>query len=625
MNEYFPYDEIRKGQDSFIKIAKDIIENKRHLLVHAPTGIGKTVAALVPALQYSLRNKKRIVFVTPRHQQHKIVIDTIKSINNRWNTRISITDFLGRQKMCNMDVSLLSSTDFNAFCKHHRENKTCPFYNKTYKDKKTTPEADILLKELHNQALYGEDLKERSYKFCPYEINVELGKKTDVIVADYYHIFSPRIREHFLKRLNTKLDDIILIVDEAHNLPSRARSLFSSRTSFYQINRVKEELKDYNKNISKLLDSINKDLMKKFRNKNNMKINGEFLVEKTDFTETVNKYIPYNDLLDELYSYSDIIHEKKERSFVSGLTTFLELWSEEDSSLVRLVNLDEKGFKLSLECLDPSIITKDVFEEVHSSVCMSATLLPLEMYSDLLQIPNPAKLQLKSPFPKENKISIILDNVTTKFSMRNEEEYKNISEELIKLSEIIPGNIGVFFPSYYIRDEILRLIREKVNKHLFIEIQGSTTEQKNKLMEDFKKASENGGGILMAVVGANFSEGVDFKGEWMNGVILVGLPLDRPDLLTKSLINYYQNKFKKGWEYGYTYPAMNKAIQAMGRCIRSEKDKGVIVLMDARYKERRYRNLLPSDYEFIEKSDEKIKELFKEYIKPKTTSLKGFI
>ncbi len=613
MLDYFPYPEVRKGQDVFMKIAEDVINKEGNLVVHAPTGIGKTASALVPSIVYAKKNKKRVVFVTPRIQQHKIVLETIKAINKKGNDFVSVVDFVGKQKMCNMDVLFLSSSDFNSFCKHAKETKTCPFYNRMYKDGKLTGKAKVEIERLFRKNINGEELKREIRDLCPYEVTVELSKNADVIVADYYHIFHPSVRESFLKRINSKFSDIILIVDEAHNLPSRARALYSSKTSFYQMNKVKEEVKEFDEEVYKIMDRIVKRLMKEFRERVEMRSNVEFIISKEYFVDVVNEYMDYGDFLDKLHSLSDEIHEKKERSFTSGFVSFMEAWFMEDSSLVRVVEVNDKGFNINLECLDPSVITKEVFENVHSSIVMSATLIPLEMYENLLGIPDPAKLQLKSPFPKENKVSLLLDHVTTKYSMRNDKEYEVIAKEIKKISELVPGNIGVFFPSYYIRDQVLRFLKD-IGKELYVEQQEMSQEQKESFIKKYKNGSRKGG-VLLGVVGANFSEGVDFKGDAMNAVIVVGLPLDRPNLMTKALIDYYQNKFGKGWEYGYVYPAMNKAIQTMGRCIRSEEDKGVIVLMDYRYKEGRYRKLIPPDYEFkiIKDYERVLKEFFGNY------------
>ena len=187
--------------------------------------------------------------------------------------------------------------------------------------------------------------------------------------------------------------------------------------------------------------------------------------------------------------------------------------------------------------------------------------------------------------------------MTTKFTERNEDQFYRIAGNIVKVINNIPGNIGIFFPSYGMMETIGGLMEHSaVDKEIVTERQDMTKLDKKRLFERFSSYVKKGNGAaLFAVVGANFSEGVDFPGELMNAVVVVGLPLQKPDIKNQALINYYDTRFQKGWEYGYIYPAMNKVMQTAGRCIRSETDRGVIILMDKRFLWNPYKDLLPRD------------------------------
>jgi len=174
--------------------------------------------------------------------------------------------------------------------------------------------------------------------------------------------------------------------------------------------------------------------------------------------------------------------------------------------------------------------------------------------------------------------------------------YKKIANEIAEVANSVPGNVAVFFPSYYLLKEVDKFVTPLLKKTSFYEVQGMSKEEKSEVLEKFKKYKDHGG-VLFGVSGGSFSEGIDLIGDLLKGVIVVGLPLAKPDVETKELINYYDDKFSKGWDYGYTLPAMTKAIQAAGRCIRSETDKGIVVFLDERYSWDMYSKCFPKDWD----------------------------
>ncbi|HLC22411.1 MAG TPA: helicase C-terminal domain-containing protein, partial [Candidatus Nanoarchaeia archaeon] len=220
---------------------------------------------------------------------------------------------------------------------------------------------------------------------------------------------------------------------------------------------------------------------------------------------------------------------------------------------------------------------------------------PLEMYEDLLGFDKnrAITLEYENPFPAENKLSIILPETSTKFTSRGKMMYEQIAAKCATIVNAVPGNTVVFFPSYALRDHIYEFLRNKCDKTLFLEDTAYTKEQRGNLLERFKEYKDQGA-VLLAVAGGSYSEGIDLPGDLLKAVVVVGLPLARPDLETQELITYYDKRFGKGWDYGYVYPAIIKILQSAGRCIRSETDRGVVVFLDERYNWQNYKKCFPS-------------------------------
>jgi DNA excision repair protein ERCC-2 len=218
------------------------------------------------------------------------------------------------------------------------------------------------------------------------------------------------------------------------------------------------------------------------------------------------------------------------------------------------------------------------------------------MFADLLGIPAFRRVakEYPSPFPRENRLALVVPQTTTRFTHRSEEQFRAIACQCAKIANSISGCIALFFPSYSIRNSVNRYFAGLYKRTLFLEQQGMTKEQKQEFLQRFVRHSQSGAALLAAASGS-FGEGIDLPGT-LKGVIVVGLPLDRPDIESQQLIDYYDKKFGKGWEYGYTMPALTRTMQNAGRCIRSEKDRGVIVLLDERYAWPRYFKAFPAEW-----------------------------
>ena len=426
------------------------------------------------------------------------------------------------------------------------------------------------------------------------------------------HILSPYIRDHFFKKINKDLDDSILIFDEAHNINEKARELLTLNLSTYLLELAIKEAKKFQfpiiedlENIKNILIELNKKIPDK---------GSEILINKEDFSGKIFNYPELNNNLD---YYSEIVLDTQKRSFIHNISNFLRNWLGKDESFIRILNHDYLknntlfNINLNYKCLDPSLITKPLIENSKLVICMSGTLTPTLMYKDLLGFNEVKLVEYETPFPKENQINLIVPNITTKFTLRNKFMYKRIAKECADIVNITPGNSIVFFPSYDLMNSIYDDFVKLSDKTIFRETKNISKLEKEELIEKFKSFSKIGS-TLLAVSSANFGEGIDLIGDFLKCVIIVGIPLSKPNLETQELIRYYDKKFGKGWDYAYTFPAVIKALQNAGRCIRSETDKGAIVFLDERYSWPKYLNCFPKDRNFIITKTplEKIKNFF---------------
>ncbi|RMD58636.1 ATP-dependent DNA helicase [Candidatus Woesearchaeota archaeon] len=585
---FFAHETLRPGQKELVEAIGKALSAGRHILVHAPTGLGKTAAALSPAIAYAKDRNISIVFLTSRHTQHRIVLETISKLQKRTGSKILVTSILGKKWMCAQEVENLPSGDFSDYCKSLVEGNKCEFYLNA-RGKGSFRAKEVIANVKAQGPLPAEEIVSqcKDARTCPYEVSLMLAEESDVIVADYYYIFHPRIRDAFLSKIKKSIEQLIVIVDEAHNLPARMRDVMTYRLSNRVIRLAIQEAKKY------VLDDIIPSLAE-LQDVLNVLSNGknERLVGKDEFIKGVNRSRPYDQLISELRLASEVVKENQQASHLSSIANFLEEWKSAEKGFARILSQDDLLTTLSLRCLDPALLTREVFDNCKSAIVMSGTLSPTGMYADVLGLENADVRSYPSPFPQENRLVLLVPRTTTKYKSRSENQFKAIACEIAKIANSIPGRIMVFFPSYFLRDKIELFLSELYDGELFYEKPRSNKVARQSLLEKFRSSKK---GALLAAATGSFGEGVDLPGV-LKGVIVVGLPLDRPDLETAELISYYDKKFGKGWDYGYTLPAMSRCIQNAGRCIRTETDRGVIAFIDERYVWPRYKDCFPQEW-----------------------------
>ncbi|MEM4282432.1 MAG: ATP-dependent DNA helicase [Candidatus Woesearchaeota archaeon] len=596
---FFPYEKKRLNQEEFMDAVYNAFTKKGKLIVHAPTGLGKTICVLAPGLRYALENNKTIVFLTSRHTQQEIVLRTVEEINKKFGRAFSVAPLRGKMTMCLQDVEKLSTTEFYEFCSSLINEDACMFY-KNAKD--GSPKQDILLKRLLASPSNAQEIVEegKAIESCPYEIAMELASKSLVIVADYYYIFNKPIREAFTSKTGKKLEDILLVIDEGHNLAERVRTLsrnvLSSTILKRAANEAEESFNDALPYINKISEAI-KQLAKGDE--------PESIVPKEQFVNLVGggSYgnMSYDNICIYLQSIGEHVRKKKRTSAIGAVGRFLEAWRGPDEGHYRILSKlparKETHFELEYGCLDPSLITKEIISQTHSTILMSGTLLPTYMYKEIFGFPEDTQLcEFPSSFPPEKRRYIALLKTSTNYEKRNNEQYEAIAEICKRIINAIPGNTALFFPSYEVMNQVKSLLEKKIDdKILFVESQNMPYEKKEKILDELVR---NDNGILLANSAGSFGEGIDLPST-LKGAIVVGIPLAKPSLKTNELIKYYKEKFKslqKGNEYGYIIPAITKSMQNVGRCIRSESDYAVHIFLDERWGNDRYGRYLPKDW-----------------------------
>ncbi len=591
----FPFSSVRQYQNELIDDVKVSVSEGRHLIANAPTGMGKTIAALYPALEYAEGSGKNVLFLTSRLSQHKMAIETAQNIG------VPAIDIVGKKWLCSHSVQDMDAVMFSNFCSSMIHDGQCKYY-KNFRQKEITPQAREMIDRISRVPAHSEDAKKMAGgRFCTYEILMEAAKKSPLIVCDYFHIFSPNEKK-FFKRIEKNISDSIIIVDEAHNLPARIRKNLSSKISTRILELAKKEDRKFGLGVADYIECIENAVTSIAKQK--LIPESESFIEKGELMGRIEKRYNYKSLVNFLSKASVMVLEEKKISFLDRVVSFLESWEGPDFGYSRIISRSRYSGKdhiaITFDCMDPSIISGEIINNSHSTVLMSGTLSPMEMYRDLLGM-NTERTTMRnypSPFPASNRLNIVVSDVTTRYKKRTEEGYAKLARTVAVCSNAIKGNAAVFFPSYEMMKRVYAICGPDIKKPVFMEEQGMAKEDRKRLQDGFA-ARYKDGAVLLGVLAGSFSEGIDLPGDKLNGVVIVGLPLEKPNLSSRALIEYYDKRFKNGMNYGYIYPAMIKVMQAAGRCIRTETDRGVCVFADERFLWSNYRNIFPADMNFI--------------------------
>lgn len=631
--ELFPY-KPRKNQIAIMENIKNTLEQHTNIIFESGTGSGKTICTITSALEFALKNEKKIVYTTRTNAQQRQVILELRAIRNlhsKKNDEIYGVGIQGRSNMCilarnNPDFENGTSDELSRLCTFEKKkarstdkkDKGCIYYrnfiNKKEKVenilgwfKKTIPTVEEFISRCEKDQI------------CPYELNKFLVQDANIVVVPYIYIFNFTIRNLLFDWLAVPEEDIILVVDEAHNLPEYIRELFSAQLSKFMLKNCILEIEKFGDpsiaggkyNVSQfcktlldivmdLSDTYVHGIMEDGIKKDDIENKDAFLPSSEFETEIMYRLNITSKTLDEivgdLIAYGEKIQEYKQknnklpRSFLHKIGVFLEFWTNLDTKLYsKLIVDEERGRNPRIEayCLDPSIGT-DVMKRFHATVHMSGTLEPIEEYRDSLGFSKDTTLvNYPTPFSSKNRKVFYVKDVTTKYSelSKNEIMYQNLEQYISSICKTFPRNTMVFFPSFNTLSQFHKMVDTKeFSGNLFVEEQKMSQCALMDLISEFKECGEDfdNSATLFSVMGGRISEGMDFPAKQLEIAILVGIPYPKPTARQRSLQHYYDLKFRKGWEYTVEAPAARKLLQSIGRLIRDEKDRGVAVILDKR-------------------------------------------
>lgn len=629
MAELFPYVP-RKNQEEIIQEITNAVAKQQQFVFESGTGSGKTICVLAAALSYALEHNKKIIYTTRTNAQQQQVIHELRAIKKKTNDdRIYGVGMQGRGNMCLLarddpEIQNGNSEELSRFCSHQKKlavsekKKGCRYYRNYLGDKE---HVQTLMEQAQRTVPTAEEFIETCEKqrICPYEVNKLIVHDALVVVVPYVYIFDKSIRIKLFDWLAIAEEDVILIIDEAHNLPDYLRELFSAELSTWMLTSCLMEAEQFgNPSLAdgrisvsafckELLDVVTvlRDtyvygmleggIRKINPDKNDALIpSHELDVELLSRLKITSRAL--KDIIADLRAYGEKIQEYKQkdgrlpRSYLHNLGVFLGFWTtvEMDQYIKLVVDSGQgKNPRVEAYCLDPSIGTS-VLRDVHCSIHMSGTLEPLDEYRDSLGLPLETRLAVyPSPFPPENRIIFFVRDVTTRYDelMKDKTILPQMWRHVSGICNRFEKNTIVFFPSY----NTLSMFRNngcfaEIHRCLYVEEQNMSQSELMELVSDFKSCGDGNGNsaALFSVMGGRISEGMDFPAEQLEIAVIVGIPYPKPTARQRGLQEYYDQKFNKGWEYAAQAPAARKMLQAIGRLIRDENDRGVAVILDKR-------------------------------------------
>ncbi len=590
----FPYKALREGQGDMIKECYRDIKHGNRLFCQAPTGIGKTVSTLYPSVKCLGEGvADKIFYLTAKQSIRREALSAMEKLN-RAGVGLRTCVIASRDSMCLNSAARLRGGRISSSC----TPELCPYANGYY-DRSSHAIADLIASgDIYDSGRISETAAK--YRVCPYELSLDLSELCDVIICDYNYVFSPTVR---LKRYfnGETAEKYIFLIDEAHNLPDRAREMFSSRLRKSEFEALIALLGENDMLSASALSVVNafERIGKLCDNDTHYSGDGE----KTGYN--ISRQLPQK-LSEELEQFSRKCdtwqkNNPEHQAFLLceelrfKIFEYLNTAERFDTGYLSFITKENGDISLLLYCLDPSGELSRALDKAAAAVLFSATLTPTDYFADILGGgKKTVSVSFPSPFPHDNLCVAIADKVSTRYEDR-EGSYKKISSCIAGTVSAHAGNYIVFFPSYSYMTEVKKVFTAKYPKVKVIE---QTKNMSPMDKESFIACFRNDGKtrIAFCVLGGSFSEGIDLPGDRLIGVICVGVGL--PSLSNENNIirDYYEEKSGCGYDYAYTYPGMNAILQAVGRVIRTETDRGIAVLIDDRYAEPKYRALFPDEW-----------------------------
>lgn len=568
----FPY---REGQRELAVAVYRTTSRGRKLFIQAPTGIGKTLSTVFPALRAIGEGYgEKLFYLTAKTITRGVAEEALEILREQGLYFRSVT-ITAKDKLC-----FLESPDCNpdacSYAKGHFDRVNDAVYDIVHKEFGITRETILQ---------YA-----REFQVCPFEFCLDISNFVDGIICDYNYVFDPdvRLQRYFGDGMK---GEYFFLVDEAHNLVPRAREMYSAVLIKEHVMLTKKLVKNLYQPLVTQLDRLNKALLELKRECDTCLI----------LPDAAHLIMLLNELFAVFEKFMDEFKEFEGRDqvldFYFEVRSFISIYERVDEHYRIYADfLDNGEFMVKLLCVNPIRNIKECLDQGNSTVFFSATMLPIRYYRQLLSNePEDYAVYVDSPFDRKNRLLLTASDVTSRYTRRNENEYRKILTYIRELAAAKKGNYMIFFPSYSYMEQVYELLEQEDFDCI---LQGSrmTESEREEFLEEFEQERECSL-VAFCVMGGLFSEGIDLKEERLIGVVIVGTGLPMVCTEQEILKGYFDETENEGFSFAYQYPGMNKVMQAAGRVIRTVSDKGVILLLDDRFLRRDYQELFPREWD----------------------------
>lgn len=574
----FPFS-YRKGQRELAAMVYQTIEDGKRLYIQAPTGTGKTLMSLYPAIKSVGRARgEKIFYLTAKTITRTVAKDTMVMLGEQGlNYRVLV--LTAKEKIC-----FLEEMECNPV--------TCP-YAKGHYDRVNSAVYDIIT---HETMFDREKIEEygKKHQVCPFELGLDISLWADCIICDYNYVFDPNV---YLKRFFQEgvKGDYIFLTDEVHNLLERGREMYSAVLYKEDFLEVKNYVKNSSRSLASRLETCNKHFLELKRECENCQVVeniAAFTMSLLRLQSEIEKFLDN----DETMTDKQIVTE-----LYLNVRHFLNMYELASENYLTYTEHTEDGrFKIKLFCVNPAANLKECMDRGRAAILFSATLLPIKYYKSLLTEESDNAVYGISPFDSAKRCVVVATDVSSKYTRRNRKEYEKIASYIKIAATAKQGNYLVFFPSYSFMEQVYNIyVQDFLNGDEKIVMQTSqmTEEEREIFLNEFEETE--GTLIGFCVMGGIFSEGIDLREERLIGSIIVGTGLPGIGNEKELLKAYFDREGMRGFDYAYRFPGMNKVLQAAGRVIRTMEDTGVVLLLDERFATLEYRMMYPREWENV--------------------------
>ena len=568
----------REGQRKMVSGIYHSISAGKQIFIQAPTGVGKTMSSIFPAVRAVGEGKGDTIFYLTAKTITRTVAQEAFGILEEKGMKFKVVTITAKEKLCFMEETKCDPAH-------------CP-YARGHFDRVNDAVYQLWTQDIsYNRERILEQAKK--WQVCPFEMCLDLAVWVDGVICDYNYVFDPNVH---LKRFfgEGAGGDYIFLIDEAHNLAERGREMYSASICREDVVKVRGKMKEKAPKLYRCLGRLNhllEELQEECTTYNILPGTGSVTMQALKIQGEFDTY---------LEEHKDVELEDEVRQFYFDIRNFLNISELIDENYVIYVENGEDGrFRLKLFCVNPAVNLGEYLKKGRSAVFFSATLLPMSYYRRLLSCrQDDYGIYVESPFSREKRCILSARDVSTLYTRRSYEEYRKIAEYIARAVLQKKGNYMVFFPSYKMLEEVYDIYEREFSVNWIRSI-CQTSAMKEREREEFLQEFEQEDDSLVAfcIMGGIFSEGIDLLGEKLIGAILVGTGLPQIGNEREILRNFYAEEGENGFDYAYRYPGMNKVLQAAGRVIRTVEDVGVIELLDERFLQSEYRALFPREWE----------------------------